>query len=220
MIKLKTLEVAGIGPAIHAMRNPYNSWAKSDTQQGCIGDADRDLSERLANAGTEHCKHLRMCVVWVEIEAPLYWWKEFDTYRAGVEKVSCSTMHTIAAREFVQDDFSTDHLTARSKAQLDMLIETLNDYRDDYIKAKDSEDKKHAWWQLIQLLPSSYNQRRTVMLSYAALRQICKQREGHKLDEWHVFRDWAINLPEGWMIANSAKSPMDAHGFRIKKGDD
>jgi len=200
MIKIRTLEVAGIGPAIHAMRNPLNSWSKSDTHHGSIGEKDRELSERLSNAGPEHAKHLRMCMVWAEIEAPLYWWKEFDTYRMGVEKLSCSTMHTIAKKPFELADFSADHLTIRGGNQLKMLIDTLNDYRDAYNSAEDAETKKTYWWQLIQLLPTCYNQRRTVMMSYAALRQICSQRKGHKLDEWHKFREWAFGLPEGWMI--------------------
>lgn len=202
MITLKTLEVDGIGPAIHAMRNPYDSWEKSDTKTGKIGEKDRELSERLSNAGTEHCKHLRMCLVWVEIWAPLYWWKEFDTYRTGVEKLSCSTMHTIMNKEFSDADFSCDHLEKIAKNQLNATIKTMNAYRSYYMDETDPEKKKGYWWQIIQLLPSSYNQRRTVMLSYAALRQICKQRKGHRLDEWRDFIDWAAGLPESWMIVD------------------
>ena len=198
MITIETLEVAGIHQAIHAMRNPFNSWDKSDTTDGFVGEKDMELSNRLADAGTEHCKHLRMCMVWADITAPLYWWKEFDTYRTGVEKVSCSTMHTIHKKEFSRDDFSHDKLTMYNSNLLDNIIRNLNTSRKRYLES-DNKDKEE-WWQLIQLLPSSYNQRRTVMMSYAALRQICKQRKGHKLDEWHEFRKWAFGLPEGWMI--------------------
>ena len=201
MIKIRTLEVAGIGPAIHAMRNPYDSWEKSDTHQGKIGDKDRKLSDKLSKAGTEHCKHLRMCMVWAEIEqAPIYWWKEFDTYRMGVEKLSCSTMHTIMNKPLQLSDFSCEHLTVIGTQQLQETIDTLNEYRRLYNMVDDKELKKLYWWQFIQLLPSSYNQRRTVMMSYAALRQICKQRKGHKLDEWHTFINWCKTLPESWMI--------------------
>lgn len=201
MIKVRTLEVAGIGPAIHAMRNPYDSWDRSDTHQGHVGDADRALSDKLSKAGTEHCKHLRMCIVWADITAPLYWWKEFDTYRTGVEKVSCSTMHTIHKKEFSRDDFSCDHLNMFNSNILDSIIRNLNNDRRRFIESENHD--KDSWWQLIQLLPSSYNQKRTVMMSYAALRQICKQRKGHKLDEWHDFRKWAFGLPEGWMIGGN-----------------
>jgi hypothetical protein len=141
----------------------------------------------------------------VEIWAPLYWWKEFDTYRAGVEKVSCSTMHTITRNKFSLDDFSCEHLKKEARNALEMVVATLNAYRDYYLAETDPEKKKDCWWQIIQLLPSSYNQRRTVMLSYAALRQICKQRDGHKLDEWRDFISWAAKLPEGWMIVDLAK---------------
>ena len=209
MIKLNTLEVAGIGPAVHAMRNPFDSWEKSDTHQGQIGEKDCELSERLSNAGTEHCKHLRMCIAWVEIWAPLYWWKEFDTYRAGVEKLSCSTMHTIAKKPFELDDFAHEHLEKCSVNALLGIIQTLNAYRDYYLQEDDKAQKKVYWWQMIQLLPSSYIQRRTVMASYAALRQIYKQRAGHKLDEWEDFRQWAAGLPEGWMITGKEERGGD-----------
>lgn len=196
MIHLKTLEVAGIGPAIHAMRNPYDSWEKSDTHKGCIGAADRELSERLSKAGTEHCKHLRMCMVWAEIAAPLYWWKEFDTYRMGVEKLSCSTMHTITKKPFNEEMFSenVDESTIR----------WLELQRGFYLAAP-NETKGMYWRKIIENLPSGFIQRRTVMMSYAALREICKQRKGHKLSEWHDFRKWAFGLPEGWMIGGDAE---------------
>lgn len=205
MLKIETLDVAGFEPAIKACRNPLDSWAKSDskadTESGLIiGDADRDLSVRLQKAGPEHCKHLRMVMAWADITAPLYWYKEADTYRMGVEKVSCSTMHTITKRPFDITMFSHDHMTVRTSNSLQMTIDTLNDYRTAYLNAESAEDKKLFWWQLIQLLPSSFNQKRTYMFSYAALRNIYRQREGHKLAEWQAFRKWAESLPESWMI--------------------
>lgn len=192
MIKLKTLEVDGIGPAIHAMRNPFDSWEKSDTHQGKVGEKDRELSERLSNAGTEHCKHLRMCLVWVEIWAPLFWWKEFDTYRTGVEKLSCSTMHTITKKPFDRSMFTNEVNQG--------FIDWLEEQRKSFLAAESKDVKEYYWRKIIENLPSGFIQRRTVMMSYAALRQICKQREGHKLTEWHDFIDWAASLPEGWMI--------------------
>ena len=188
MIKIETLNVCGFGPALTAMRNPFDSWLKSDTVNADtdiaiqIGDADRGLSARLQKAGPEHCKHLRMVTVYANITAPLYWWKEADTYRAGVEKVSCSTMHTITKKPFDITMFSHEHMTVRATNSLQMTIDTLNDYRQRYNNAETQEEKKQNWWQIIQLLPTSYNQTRTVMFSYAALRNIYRQREGHKLD--------------------------------------
>jgi len=192
MIKIKTLETAGIDTAIHAMRNPYDSWLKSDSEPGKIGQCDRELSEKLSKAGTEHAKHLRLCMVWAEIYAPLYWWKEFDTYRVGVEKLSCSTMHTITKREFARDMF-TDHVS-------DKTIEDLERLRQAYLACQNDNGKKEYWKAIIENLPSGFLQQRTVMMSYAALRQICKQRKGHKLKEWHDFIKWAASLPESWMI--------------------
>lgn len=192
MIRIKTLECAGIGPAIHAMRNPYDSWDKSDTHQGKVGEKDKELSERLSIAGTEHAKHLRLCMVWAEIEAPLYWWKEFDTYRMGVEKVSCSTMHTITKHKFDKDMFTREVDPG--------VINWLEVVRGFYLAAETQEQKQVYWRRIIENLPSGFIQRRTVMMSYAALREICRQRKGHKLSEWHDFRKWAFSLPEGWMI--------------------
>lgn len=189
---IRTLEVAGIGPAIHAMRNPYDSWDKSDTHQGKIGLHDQALSETLAKRGTEHCKHLRMCMVWLEVEAPLYWWKEFDTYRMGVEKLSCSTMHTITKKPFTAEMFSS-----RVDGSVIRWLEVLRGF----FLAADNEDAKRTYWKrIIENLPSGFLQRRTVMCSYAALRSIYKQREGHKLDEWAKFRTWIEGLPEAWLI--------------------
>lgn len=192
MITIKTLETAGIDTAIHAMRNPYDSWWKSDSEPGKIGQGDRELSEKLSKAGTEHAKHLRLCMVWAEIDAPLYWWKEFDTYRMGVEKVSCSTMHTITKHKF-----SPDMFTARVDPG---CINWLEVQRGFFLTAETEDTKKLYWRSIIENLPSGFIQKRTVMMSYAALRQICKQRKGHRLSEWEDFRDWAFKLPESWMI--------------------
>lgn len=206
MIKVEEIEVAGFAHAIQGMRNPMNSWDKSDSgwvkevplhenevtlTYYSIGPNDMDLMRRLFKAGTEHRKFMRMIVVWCDITAPLYWWKEFDTYRMGVEKNSCSTMHKIHAKEFVLDDFSTEHLCGTSIDHLEMLIDWLNDCRKSYVKQKHKED----WWQMIQLLPSSYNQRRTVMLNYEVAVSMMKQRRGHKLDEWREFVKILNNLP-------------------------
>lgn len=192
MITIKTLETAGIDTAIHAMRNPYDSWWKSDSEPGKVGQSDRELSEKLSKAGTEHAKHLRLCMVWAEIDAPLYWWKEFDTYRMGVEKVSCSTMHTITKRKF-----SPDMFTARVDPG---CINWLEVQRGFFLTAETEDTKKLYWRSIIENLPSGFIQKRTVMMSYAALRQICKQRKGHRLSEWEDFREWAFKLPESWMI--------------------
>lgn len=192
MIQIETIEVAGMQTAMHAMRNPYDSWSKGDTHHGKVGEKDKELSTKLSKAGTEHCKHLRMCIVWADITAPLYWWKEFDTYRAGVEKVSCSTMHTLTKKELSKEMFSG--------LVEDNTIERLEALRKKYNSATNLESKDIYWRQLIENLPSGFLQRRTVMMSYAALRQICKQRKGHKLFEWQVFRRWAFSLPHSWMI--------------------
>lgn len=209
-MKIKTLEVAGIGPAIHAMRNPYDSWDKSDTVHGRVGTKDKELSERLANAGPEHCKHLRMCQVWAEITAPRYWWTQFDTYRHGVEKVSCSTMHRLTARPLTLDDFEETPTGKRSHA-LDELIKYLNELMDGY-NTKTDDRKLQCWSYLIQMLPQSYLQRRTVMVSYAALRSMYNQRKGHKLKQWQQFRDWCETLPESWMITGWTPEPTGDDG--------
>ena len=231
-MKIDTLEVAGIRSAIHAQRNPMSSWEKSDSKliykmheyndgvhkyETCfsIGSADRDLSVRLQKAGPEHCKHLRQVIVWADITAPRYWWIEMATYRAGVETVSCSTMHRIHANEFTPDDFAHDHVIgsgwseadnfngAKPEDVLNATIDMLNQCREKYLYCTEKHDSARAkmfWWQLIQLLPQSYLQKRTVMMSYAALRNIYRQREGHKLSEWETFREWVRSLPESWMI--------------------
>ena len=183
MIKIDNLKVFNVEGAIHGMRNPMNSWGKSDSTEGYIGDEDFALMEALFKAGTEHRKYLRQIFVSCEILAPLYWWKEFDTYKVGTTANSCSTMHKIHEKRFSLDDFSTDHLLRSGKSTLEDVIYDLNDCRALYLETRN----RPFWWQLIQLLPSSYNQLRTVTLNYEVLANIIKQRKNHKLDEWIVF---------------------------------
>lgn len=216
MIKIENTEIVGWEAAIRGMRNPLNSWEKSDSIKCyanancpgicknnvsgmCIGSNDLDLMKRLRNAGTDHRKFMRMITVYVDITAPLYWWKEFDTYKVGTVANSCSTMHKIHAKEFTLEDFSCEHLFDTPESEfndsMDVLkevIDILNLYRDHFVK---NPHRKDYWWQLIQLLPSSYNQRRTVMLNYEVLANIYKSRRNHKLDEWHVFCEWIESLP-------------------------
>lgn len=206
-MEIKTLEVAGFAPAIKAMRNPMNSWAKSDSyftdpyKDGMVGQADRSLSERLQKAGPEHCKHLRMIQAWADITAPFYWWKQLDTYRFGVEKVSCSTMHKLTSRPLTVNDFEMDGEPTKHDL---VIIDTLNEYID-FIRnsTEPDEEKQTAWRTLVRMLPEGYLQTRTVMFSYAALRNIYKQRKGHKLKEWEIFRTWVESLPESWMITDT-----------------
>ena len=223
MLKLENTEVIGWEAAIRGMRNPLNSWDKSDSHKdGCgytplcykskdytVGPNDFDLMKRLRNAGTDHRKFMRMITVYVDITAPLYWWKEFDTYKVGTVANSCSTMHKIADKEFTFDDFSHEklinsacmeiqeqHIRLSPIQTLATTIECLNAYRDLYLQTKD----KKYWWQMIQLLPSSYNQRRTIMLNYEVLANMYKSRKNHKLDEWHVLCDWIKTLPYSELI--------------------
>ena len=202
-MKIQLLDYAGILPAMTAMRNPMNSWFKNDTQVDFkemrikVGSADKALSEKLQKAGPEHAKHLRMIMVWADISAPRYWWTEFDTYRYGVEKVSCSTMHKLMSRELTTDDFETD---AKHSYALLSAVHEINMRIGRYHGEEDPEAKKAIWREIIQILPQSYIQKRTVMMSYAALRNIYRQREGHKLKEWQEFREWCEDLPESWMI--------------------
>lgn len=204
MIILKTLDIQGFHPAIHGMRNPKNSWDKSDSVWGCDGDScpidgfelgpnDKRLAVQLAGAGPVHGKFRRMITVWVDITAPLYWWKEFDTYKVGTVANSCSTMHKIHDKEFTFDDFSHEHLSGMAEVALEHVIDILNLNRD-LFNASGHKDKD-SWWQMIQLLPSSYNQTRTVQLNYEVLANICEYRANHKLDEWHDFIKWAKRLP-------------------------
>lgn len=207
MIKLEHVVLASpeqMNFIIEGMRNPMNSWEKSDSEYGCdsglcgnlqeyvLGEKDRSLMQRLANAGTDHRKFMRMIPVYVRITAPLYWWKEFDTYKVGTVANSCSTMHKIAEKEFTSDDFSTEHLSKVSLEYLKSSINHLNFIREIYSSDKTN---KGAWWQMIQLLPSSYNQTRNVMLNYEVLANIYKSRKNHKLDEWREFCKWIERLP-------------------------
>lgn len=256
MIKLENCEVLGWEHAIRGMRNPMNSWEKSDSGSGCleknvwgavehgtflcedcsatyeskcvcsgekqfvIGPNDHDLMMRLRNAGTDHRKFMRMITVYVDITAPLYWWKEFDTYKVGTVANSCSTMHKIADKEFTLEDFSHEHLCECDREYVDILsvdpysmpamestdilktiIEGLNYFRLLYLE---TNDKKY-WWQMIQLLPSSYNQRRKVMLNYEVLANIYKSRKTHKLDEWRDFCVWIEELPYSELITGKEK---------------
>ena len=240
MIKFENTDAVGWEYAIRGMRNPMNSWEKSDS--GClfhmvqnysnddpmaeeytryldefslnlkIGPNDHDLMMRLRNAGTDHRKFMRMITVYVNITAPLYWWKEFDAYKVGTVANSCSTMHKIAAKEFTLEDFSCEHLNDDCKAcevsggdhfyplssldVLNVIIETLNYWRRRYLATKNKDD----WWQMIQILPSSYNQKRTVMLNYEVLANIYKSRKNHKLDEWIEFCKWIETLPYNEII--------------------
>ena len=241
MLKIENTEVVGFEAAIRGMRNPMNSWDKSDSGWDAhippiilrnqvdweqwaeqykavqysdeytydIGPNDRDLMTRLRNAGTDHRKFMRMIVVYLDITAPLYWWKEFDTYKVGTVANSCSTMHKIHAKEFAFDDFSHEklinsacmeiqeqHIRISPIQALATTIECLNSYRDLYLQTKD----KKYWWQMIQLLPSSYNQKRTVMLNYEVLANIYKSRKGHRLDEWKTMLDWIEELPYAELI--------------------
>lgn len=219
MIKIEKTEVFGWEAAIRGMRNPMNSWDKSDSgyvcgdkkcsaMHGCdlccdvphyvIGPKDHDLMMRLRNAGTDHRKFMRMITVYLDITAPLYWWKEFDTYKVGTVANSCSTMHKIANKEFDVNDFSHEHIEELDGDEYNMsydwllrTVDILNYYRTKYIEIND----KIYWWQMIQLLPSSYNQRRTVMLNYEVLANIYKSRCNHKLDEWRELCKWVETLP-------------------------
>lgn len=213
MIKCKVLGINGVDHAIRGMRNPMNSWNKSDScwkdselnpvyhddfNDGVtaysIGENDKDLMKRLFKGGTEHRKYLRMIQVYVDITAPLYWWKEFDTYKIGTVCNSCSTMHKIHSKEFTLDDFSHEHLSCGGFGNVEMMkcvIDCLNIARKKFIETKD----KSEWWQMIQLLPSSYNQKRTVMLNYEVVVNIINQRKNHKLDEWHQLVDEFKQLP-------------------------
>lgn len=251
MLKVENTEVLGWEHAIRGMRNPKNSWEKSDSGRchkdlvrdcvtcvhhnsgyaACaaggfdVGQSDFDLMTRLRNAGTDHRKFMRMITVYLDITAPLYWWKEFDTYKVGTVANSCSTMHKIAAKEFTLDDFShehlvddldirieiggTDHRDTGPMEVLGMTIDVLNHYREKYLVSTKTEEytglpAKDIWWQMIQLLPSSYNQKRTVMLNYEVLANIYKSRRHHKLDEWHTLCDRIESLPYSELITGTA----------------
>lgn len=223
MLKIENVQIVGLEPAIRGMRNPMNSWAKSDSQVVehpvdpinedfplfvQVGENDLKLMNRLAAGGPVHAKYRRMIVVYLDITAPLYWWKEFDTYKVGTVANSCSTMHKIAENHFDVDDFSCEHLQEfwdspdhEFRDALKTTIRALNRAREKYLE---TGDKKY-WWYMIQLLPSSYNQRRTVMLNYEVLVNIYRWRRDHKLDEWHTFCDWIESLPYAELITGGAK---------------
>ena len=200
MIEIENAEVFGWESAIRGMRNPMNSWDKSDSYHEddafVLGNADLDLMKQLVKAGTDHSKFMRMINVTCDITAPLYWWKEFDTYKVGTVRNSCSTMHKIHAKEFTLDDFSHDQLMPGAKNTLYHVVERLNYWRNLYLKEKD----KKYWWQMIQLLPSSYNQRATVAMNYAVLRNIYHSRKAHRLYEWRTFCEWIETLPYSELI--------------------
>jgi hypothetical protein len=209
MIEINKTEVFGWEAAIRGLRNPMNSWSKSDSNwccdkvvdcdkfmdcdtDYCIGTNDLSLMKKLIASGTDHRKFMRMLTVYADITAPLYWWKEFDTYKVGTVANSCSTMHKIHTKEFTLDDFSCEHIENEGCLEaLEMVIDMLNANR---MFFRTTKEKKY-WWQMIQLLPSSYNQKRTVMLNYEVLLNIYKSRKNHKLDEWHTFCDWIESLP-------------------------
>ena len=201
MIKVENIDVWGFEHAVRGMRNPMNSWDKSDSyydqanfcdHEFHIGDNDMDLMQRLFKAGTEHRKYLRQIMVSMDITAPLYWWKDFDTYKVGTVANSCSTMHKIHAKEFTLDDFSIEHLSEDVVADpFNRIIDCLNFFRGLYIAHKCKSD----WWQMIQLLPTSYNQRRTLTMNYENVMTIIRQRSGHKLDEFNRFVEILKELP-------------------------
>ena len=233
MLKLENTGVFGWEATIRGMRNPMNSWNKSDSgwgfvpSQTCptcdryecgyiIGENDLKLMKSLSKAGNDHAKFLRMINVTVDITAPLYWWKEFDTYKVGTVANSCSTMHKIHEKEFTIDDFSHEHLIVSDNVNhIDMVawlqeqIDVLNEWRRTFLDVKNSdvssESAKRYWWQMIQLLPSSYNQKRTVMLNYEVLANIYKSRKNHKLDEWREFCAWIESLPYHEIITGEEK---------------
>lgn len=214
MIKIENTEVYGFEAAIRGMRNPMNSWDRSDSDcktiirdngkyvEDFIGNNDLKLMKQLAKAGSVHAKYRRMITVTCDITAPLYWWKEFDTYKVGTVRNSCSTMHKIADKEFTYDDFSTEHIGGVPNCDplycsaFETIIEVLNEARHCYLDTRD----KAYWWQMIQLLPSSYNQRATVQLNYEVLAGMYYWRKDHKLDEWHTFCEWVESLPYSEII--------------------
>lgn len=221
MIRLENTEVQGWEAAIRGMRNPMNSWEKSDScwmpfddpdfcnHAYLIGPADLALMEKLVKAGSDHRKFMRFITVSVDITAPLYWWKEFDTYKVGTVANSCSTMHRIHAKEFTLDDFSHEHLSTDALTALQVIVIYLNFARDAFLKTK---DKKH-WYEMIQLLPTSYNQRRTVLLNYEVLRNMYHARKAHKLDEWRVgFCSWVKSLPYAELITGGADDDGTGEG--------
>lgn len=240
MIKIENESIVGLEPAIRGMRNPMNSWDKSDSCECnvslngedcpmvcgndckspvlcndgefgyCVGENDYDLMKRLAYSGSDHAKYRRMIVIYADVTAPLYWWKEYDTYKVGTVANSCSTMHKIHAKDFDLSDFSIEHLSKCSIGCMNLTISYLNYWRNLYVnggihydedKRYDFEPRsKYCWWQMIELLPTAYNQRRTVMLNYEVLANMYHSRKNHKLDEWREFCEWIKSLPYSELI--------------------
>lgn len=197
MIKIENAVTTGWQAAIRGMRNPMNSWLKIDSFDDKLGENDRELMKKLERSGSDHAKYRRMIVVTMDIVAPLYWWKEFDTYKVGTVANSCSTMHKIAEKEFTLEDFSHEHMSIASEKCLETTIGYLNLFRQSFLENHDKDN----WWQMIQLLPNSYNQRRTILLNYEVLANIYKSRKDHKLDEWREFCKWIEGLPNSFLIS-------------------
>lgn len=233
VIKIERTDVSGWEASIRGLRNPMNSWDKSDShwcngedcpmvenqhepaydcaeRTYCLGEKDFDLMKRLVKSGSDHSKFMRMLLVTVDVTAPLYWWKEFDTYKVGTVANSCSTMHKIHAKEFTYEDFSMEHIghvpncDPMYYAAMDYVIMALNEARHCYLDTKD----KAYWWQMIQLLPTSYNQKRTVQVNYAVLKNMYHARKNHKLDEWHEFCRWIEALPYSELITEQEKGEL------------
>ena len=215
MIKIENVDVHGIARAVYSARNAMNSWDKSDSnlEKDILGNADLQLAKKLVKAGTDHSKFMRMITVIFDITAPMYWLKEAATYKVGTVRNSCSTMHTIHKKEFTLDDFSHDKLLFTATKSLERTIKELNEWRDIYLNGGQVQSDiydtsvyvfnpkdKMVWWQMIQLLPSSYNQKSTVQLNYAVLRNIYHSRKAHKLDEWRDFCKWIESLPYSELI--------------------
>lgn len=208
-MNIRMIKTDGFAPAFYAMRAPMQSWSKSDSvweyekdgdyvrEKFIVGNADKELSLKLQKAGPEHCKHLRMVQTWLEIEAPREWLIQLDTYRYGVEKISTSTMHTLMKRPLTEKDFEHDCINGD---YLNYMLDSINTSMEAWRYEKDDEYKKQIWRSVIEALPQSYLQKRVYMFSYAALRNIVRQREGHKLNEWKTFVDFCKTLPESWMI--------------------
>ena len=227
MLKIEKTDIYGWEAAIRGARNSYNSWDKSDSYFGLMCDGDRTedfiglsdvaLMKKLAKAGPSHAKYRRFITVTMDVTGPLYWWKEMDTYKVGTVGNSCSTMHKIADKEFEFSDFSCEHLDTfrehsmyvpnrynfSSKDLLDLEIQVLNQCRKKYLETE--KRNKNYWWQMIQLLPSSYNQKRTLLVNYEVLANIYHQRKGHKLDEWRTFCEWIEGLPMSEIITGEEK---------------
>lgn len=211
MLLIEKDKVFGWEAAIRGMRNSFNSWDKSDSEfqengKFILGKADLDLMNRLSKAGPSHAKFLRYIMVSLDVTAPRYWWAEMDTYKVGTVRNSCSTMHKVQAKEFVREDFSIEHLNEESLKTLDILLKTLNDARDRFNNGKNKDD----WWQMIQLLPASLNQKATLLLNYQVLQNIYFTRKGHRLDEWHVFCDWIEKLPYSEMIIGKKEKETES----------